>query len=49
MANMLYADSPPAGTTKLSDYLRENASTIGMRYSSEMARRKNRQLSYDHL
>lgn len=49
MANMLYSDSPPAGATKLGEYLKENASTIGLRYSSELARRKNRLLSYEHL
>jgi uncharacterized protein YbjT (DUF2867 family) len=49
MANLLYTDSPPAGAMKLSDYLKENASNIGLRYSSELARRKNRVLSYEHL
>jgi uncharacterized protein YbjT (DUF2867 family) len=49
MANLLYTNSPPAGTTKLTDYLRENASTIGLKYTSELARRKNRSESYDKL
>lgn len=49
MGNLLYSDSPAVGTTKLSDYLKQNASTIGLRYSSELARRKNRLLSYEHL
>ncbi|MGO9379282.1 MAG: SDR family oxidoreductase [Dissulfurispiraceae bacterium] len=49
MVNLLYTDSPATGTTKLSDYLKENASTIGLRYASELARRKNRLLSYEHL
>ncbi len=49
MEDLLYVDSPPAGKTKLSEWIRENASTLGMHYSSELARRKNRTASYDKL
>lgn len=43
MANLLYTDSPPAGKTKLTDWAKENSSTLGIRYASELARRYNSQ------
>lgn len=49
MANLLYTDSPPVGKTKLTDWARENSSTLGIRYANELARRKNRMESYDRL
>ena len=39
MAELLYTDSPPAGTTKLTDWARDHAETLGCRYASELARR----------
>ncbi len=39
MADLLYVDSPPAGTTRLTDWAREHAETLGRRYASELARR----------
>ena len=39
MAGLLYVDSPPSGTTKLTDWARENSATLGLRYESELARR----------
>lgn len=47
MADLLYVDSQPSGWTKLSTWLRENSSSLGIRYSNELARRKNRIESYD--
>lgn len=41
MAGLLYVDSPPAGRTRLTDWLKENAATLGVRYTSELARRKS--------
>jgi NADH dehydrogenase len=38
MSNLLVSDSPPTGRTHLSDWLTENAETIGARYASELAR-----------
>ena len=38
-SNLLYVDAPPAGTTRLTDWLRENRETIGTRYASELSRR----------
>ena len=46
MADLLYVDSPPVGKTKLTDWMRENAVSLGKRYTSELARRKDRQSEY---
>lgn len=46
MSERLYVDAPPAGTTRLSDWAREHAATLGRRYTSELARRKDRQSRY---
>ena len=49
MADLLYTDSPPAGRTKLTDWLKEHASSVGRHYRSELARRENRAKPYDIL
>jgi len=49
MQNLLFTKSPPVGRTRLTDWARENAATLGTRYASELARRRNRQESYDRL
>jgi NADH dehydrogenase len=41
MADLLYVDAPPAGSTVLSDWAKQNADTLGRRYASELARRKD--------
>lgn len=46
MADLLYVDAPPAGQTKLTDWVREHADSLGRRYTSELARRKDRQSEY---
>jgi NADH dehydrogenase len=46
MANLLYVDAPAAGTTRLTDWARERAGSLGLRYTSELARRKDRQAEY---
>lgn len=46
MANLLYVSSPPAGSTKLSDWARAHAASLGLRYHSELARRRNRNQPY---
>ncbi len=46
MANLLYVDSPPAGTTRLSDWIKDHAHTLGLRYTSELTRRKDRVSKY---
>jgi NADH dehydrogenase len=46
MADLLYVDSAPAGETKLTDWAREHADSLGRRYASEMARRLDRKSAY---
>lgn len=46
MADLLYVDAPPAGSTRLTDWLHKNAASLGCRYTSELARRKDRQTAY---
>jgi uncharacterized protein YbjT (DUF2867 family) len=48
-ADLLYTNSPPAGETKLTDWAKENASSLGMRYASELSRRKDRSKAYEDL
>lgn len=46
MRNLLCTDSPPAGTTRLSDWAVRHKDTLGVRYASEMARRRDRRKPY---
>lgn len=46
MTNLLYVDTPPTGTTKLSDWARENAESLGRTYSNELIRRLDREVEY---
>jgi len=48
-ANLLYTDSPPAGKTKLTEWATLNSNMLGMKYASELARRRNRKESYEKL
>jgi NADH dehydrogenase len=47
MADLLYVDSLPTGDTKLTDWTRAHADSLGLRYSSELARRKDRTIEYE--
>ena len=47
MSDLLQVDSPPAGDTKLTQWAAENAERLGVRYASELSRRRNRAESYD--
>jgi len=49
MRDLLYVDAPPAGQTKLTDWAREHAATLGVKYASELARRKDRISEYEKL
>ena len=49
MADLLAVDAPPAGETKLTDWAREHADQLGLRYASELARRRNRAEAYERL
>lgn len=40
MADLLYVDDKPAGTTRLTDWMRAHADTLGVTYASELARRR---------
>lgn len=46
MDGLLYVDSPPAGDTRLTEWAAEYADTLGHRYASELARRRNRLIAY---
>lgn len=49
MADLLYTKSAPAGATRLTDWLKEHSASVGMHYSSELARRMNRTAAYENL
>lgn len=49
MEDRLWTDSPPAGATKLTEWLPKHADHFGRRYSSELARRRDRLRSYESL
>jgi len=42
MDGLLYVDAPPAGSTRLTEWMRLNAGTLGMTYASELGRRRGR-------
>jgi NADH dehydrogenase len=46
MADLLCSDSPAAGRTRLTDWARENKDMLGVKYASELARRKDRISAY---
>jgi uncharacterized protein YbjT (DUF2867 family) len=47
MANLLYVESPPTGSTKLTEWARKHADTLGLKYTSELARRRDRESEYN--
>jgi NADH dehydrogenase len=49
MENRLCTESPPAGSTRLTVWMAEHAKDLGRWYSSELARRRDRKLSYEAL
>ncbi len=49
MAGLLSTASPPAGKTRLTMWVKENAASVGMRYSNELQRRKNVSKAYEKL
>jgi NADH dehydrogenase len=38
MANLLVSDHPPTGRTRLSEWIEQNSSTLGVHYASELNR-----------
>jgi len=48
MADLLHVDSRPTGATRLSDWVHQHADSLGRKYASELARRTDRTVDYDH-
>jgi NADH dehydrogenase len=46
MAGLLAVDGPATGQTRLTDWLGQHADTLGRRYASELARRRDRRRPY---
>ncbi|MCR4316555.1 MAG: NAD(P)H-binding protein [Planctomycetes bacterium] len=46
MQDLLYNGAPPAADTRLTDWLREHKDRVGVKYHSELARRKDRKSAY---
>jgi NADH dehydrogenase len=46
MSELLYVSTPPMGKTPLTAWMKKNAATLGLRYASELDRRRNRQMPY---
>ena len=46
MAGLLCVEAPPAGSTRLTEWATTHAATLGLRYTSELARRRDRQSEY---
>jgi hypothetical protein len=49
MQERLYVDSPPLGSSKLSDWVRAYRREIGRRYTSELQRRFDRVSAYPSI
>jgi len=46
MEGRLYVDAPPQGTMKLTDWIEQHKETLGLHYTSEIARRVDRNSQY---
>jgi uncharacterized protein YbjT (DUF2867 family) len=46
MQDLLYTSSPPLGTTPLTDWVTQHASSLGNQYQSELKRRLHRDIPY---
>ena len=46
MAELLHVESASLGRTRLTDWAKQSSDTLGLRYTSEMARRRDRTHSY---
>jgi NADH dehydrogenase len=47
MADLLHVRSEPLGTTRLTDWMRDNREALGARYASELMRRADRRVAYE--
>ena len=46
MEGRLHVEAPPVGDTRLSEWVHQNRETLGRRYTSELARRRDRVTAY---
>lgn len=46
MADLLHVDTPPTGQTKLTEWMQTQSHSLGQHYTSELARRRDRQAVY---
>ena len=46
MENLLYVESSPTGSTKLTEWAKKHSDTLGLKYTSELARRTDRESEY---
>jgi NADH dehydrogenase len=46
MDELLYVTTPATGSTPLTSWMKKNAATLGLRYASELNRRRDRQTPY---
>jgi uncharacterized protein YbjT (DUF2867 family) len=49
MQDLLVTSSPPVGSTRLTEWAKEHASMLGVRYASELKRRLDREAPYSGL
>lgn len=49
MQDLLYTNSPPVGSTSLTNWARQHASSLGRHYASELKRRHQRDVAYEDL
>ncbi|MEM8834458.1 MAG: NAD(P)H-binding protein [Planctomycetota bacterium] len=49
MRGLLFSDHDRVGTTRLTDWMRAHADSLGKRYASEVARRVRREESYEQI
>jgi NADH dehydrogenase len=49
MQGLLCTNSPPACSTRLTDWAKAHSNELGRRYASELARRKDRRRAYEQL
>lgn len=49
MGDLLCTNSAPAGETRLTDWIKDHSDGLGIRYASEVARRKDRTAAYEKL
>ena len=47
--NLLCTSSPPAGDTRLTDWIADHKGSLGVHYANELQRRHNRELTYEEL